>query len=67
MKPQKQTVQGPVLDSLVDGQPYVDQPTYTEIPVYCGIEPMNGKVVRYHTRIPIRWMKRTADGKVVPR
>lgn len=66
-QPQKQTVFGPIKTDLEDGQRYVDEPVYKEVPVYCGVKPMLGKVTRYYQRIPLRWMKPGPDGKPVPR
>ena len=66
-KPQKQTVLGPLQTVIAEWQSYVDQPVYDVVPVYCGKEPMLGKVTRYYKRTPLRWMKPSPDGKLVPR
>lgn len=67
MKPQKQTIHGPLQTTLEDGQAYIDEPVYETVPVLVGKEPMLGQVVRYYTRVPLKWMKPGPDGKLVPR
>lgn len=59
MKPQKQTVFGPIKTDVEPGQPYVDVPIYKSVPVYVSAEPMTGKLARYYERIPLRWVKPT--------
>jgi len=67
VKPQKKTVRGPIVTTIEEGQPYVDQPTYESVPVLVGKEPMTGQTVRYYTRVPLKWMKPGPDGNLVPR
>lgn len=63
----KQTLFGPINEKPKIGDEYVDRPTYEAVPVYCGREPLTGRVVRYYKRTAIRWMKPGPDGKLVPR
>lgn len=44
MKPQKQTIHGPLKRELREGDQYVDLAVMKEVPVYCGKEPMQGRV-----------------------
>lgn len=67
MKPQKQTIEGPINRSVKEGDAYVDLPVYDDFPVFCGKEPMKGVAVRYYERTPLRWMKPGPDGKLVPK
>lgn len=56
MKPQKKTIHGPIVTSVKDGQPYVDEPVYKKVPIYCAKVPMEGHLVRYYNRRPLRWI-----------
>ena len=50
-------IEGPIKTELQYGDPYVDEPVRKDVPVYCGKEPMRGKVLSHYKRIPLRWVK----------
>jgi hypothetical protein len=60
-------IQGPIVTTVQDGQPYVDEPVRKKVPVFCAKEPMEALVLDHYRRVPLRWMKPGPDGKLVPR
>ncbi|CAB5221010.1 hypothetical protein UFOVP241_63 [uncultured Caudovirales phage] len=66
----------PILTTVKDGQPYVDEPVYlmarkenqVEMTVRTMFErPPPPDILQHYQRVPLRWMKPGPDGKLVPR
>lgn len=60
-------INGPLRTTLEEGQAYVDEPVFKNVPVYCAKEPVMHPELRHYKRIPLRWMKPGTNGKLVPR
>jgi len=41
----------------ISGSNYVDEPVLKAVSVYCGKEPMAGKVTDHYKRTPLIWVK----------
>lgn len=66
----------PLRTTLVDGQPYVDDPVYVKPNPIPTLEralgaafgrPLPEPIMVGHERVRLRWMQIGADGKLVPR
>ena len=51
------TIEGPIKTDLQHGDPYVDEPVRKDVQVFCGKEPMTGKVLSHYKRTTLRWIK----------
>ena len=66
----------PLLTTIKDGQPYVDEPVYLEPKRESKLQtsireiferPAAPQLLSHYDRVKLRWMKPGPDGKLVPR
>ena len=66
----------PLLTTIQDGQPYVDEPVYLEPKPETLLQaairevfkrPAARRLLSHYERVKLRWMKPGPDGKLVPR
>lgn len=50
-------IEGPLITSMFDGAPYIDEPVYVERPLYATVSPETHKVLSHYRRVPLKWMR----------
>ena len=50
-------IEGPLSLELKQGDPYVDEPVFKDVPVYCAKEPVTTKLLNHYRRTPLIWKK----------
>ena len=72
----KPLIERPILTTLRDGQPYVDEAVFAELKVETVLEAairemfkrkLPPRLLTHYERVRLRWMKKAPDGKMVPR
>lgn len=56
-----------VTNVATDGQPYVDEPVYKRVALFCAKEPIQHHTLTHYIRTPLRWMRPDRNGKLVPK